>query len=164
MAIFTAFGLDSKTESLVGKNVHNHFNILTMWGDLNHLFDMLIIWLEEVDGEENTYKIVSSNEKLLSLMGPLPERVTFRVDPDLVRACNERNTAVPTLPSRSLLAVRAACSRVAHLSGAVEQVQQILHDLEDTSVMAEDGGSAHLLEFRLVQSLRTVDIEANQPL
>lgn len=81
------------------------------------------------------------------------EHVTFRVDPDVAAACIAKNIDPPSLPSPSLLAIRAACSRVAHMSGAAEHVDQILRDLEDTPVMAEDGGSAHLLESRLLQLL-----------
>lgn len=90
---------------------------------------------------------------------PPPARVTFRVDPDVVAACAANNTELPALPSPSLLAIRAACSRVAHMSGAAEQIDQILRDLEDTPVLAEDGGSAHLLVSRLLQSSRTVDVK-----
>jgi hypothetical protein len=85
------------------------------------------------------------------------ERVTFRVDPDVAAACIARNSDPPSLPSPSLLAIRAACSRVAHMSGAAEHVDQVLRDLEDTPVMAQDGGSAHLLETRLLQLLHPVD-------
>ncbi|KAJ7083336.1 hypothetical protein B0H15DRAFT_889211 [Mycena belliarum] len=161
MAILRVFGLDGTAESLAGGNVHEHFNILTMRSDLHHLFDHLEFWLEEVIGEENTYKVVSSTKNKVFKMGlPLPTRVTFRVDPDMVTACTASETDLPALPSPSLLAIRAACSRVAHMSGAAEQVEQILRDLEDTPVMAEDGGSAHLLKSRLLQSSRTVNIKA----
>ncbi|KAJ7125914.1 hypothetical protein C8R44DRAFT_668229 [Mycena epipterygia] len=160
MAILRVFGLNDKAESLVGGNVHKHFNILTMRSDLHHLFDHLEFWLEEVIGEENAYKIVSIKNKVFKMGLPLPACVTFRVDPDMVAACTASKTDLPALPSPSLLAIRAACSRVAHMSGAAEQVNQILRDLEDTPVMAEDGGSAHLLESRLLQSSRTVHIKA----
>ncbi|KAJ7166287.1 hypothetical protein C8R43DRAFT_1162659 [Mycena crocata] len=160
MAILRVFGLDSKAESLVGGNVHKHFNILTMRSDLHHLFDHLDFWLEEVIGEENTYTIVSIKNKVFKVGLPPPTRVTFRVDPYVVTTCTASKTNLPALPSPSLLAIRAACSRVAHMSGAAEQVDQILRDLEDTPVMVEDGGSAHLLESRLLQSLRAIDIKA----
>jgi hypothetical protein len=51
MAILRVFGLDGKDESLVGANVHKHFNILTMRSDLHYVFDHLEFWLEEVIGE-----------------------------------------------------------------------------------------------------------------
>ncbi|KAJ7019353.1 hypothetical protein C8F04DRAFT_1147936 [Mycena alexandri] len=160
MAILRMFGLNDKLESLVGSNVHDYFNILTMRMDLHHLFDELEFWLEEVIGQENTYDIVSVENRVFRQISPPPARVTFRVDPDVVAACTAKGTKPPKLPSPALLAVRAACSRVAHMSGAAEQYDQILRDLEDTPVMAEDGGSADLLQSRLLQSSRTVHIKA----
>ena len=46
------------------------------------------------------------------------------------------------------------------MSGAAEHVDQIVRDLEDTPVMAEDGSSAHLLELRLLQLSHPVDTKA----
>lgn len=77
--------------------------------------------------------------------------MTFTVDPDVVADCKAKGKAVPALPSPSLLAIRAACSRVAHMSGAAEQADQILRDFEDISVMAEDGATAELITSRLLQ-------------
>ncbi|KAJ7230387.1 hypothetical protein GGX14DRAFT_583037 [Mycena pura] len=71
---------------------------------------------------------------------------------DVEASYKKAGQPVPELPSRSLLAIRAACSRVAHMSGAAEQIDQILHDLEETSVMAEDGSTADLLTSRLMQA------------
>jgi hypothetical protein len=38
---------------------------------------------------------------------------------------------------------------VAHLSGAGEYINNILRDMETTRVLAKDGSSADLLNFRL---------------
>ncbi|EDR00730.1 uncharacterized protein LACBIDRAFT_313190 [Laccaria bicolor S238N-H82] len=157
LAILEVFGLNSKVENLVGRNVHEYFNILTMRYDLHKLFDRLDIWLEEVIGEENTYEIVAVKDRLFKKMIGHIERVTFRVDPDVVAACRAKNIDPPSLPSPSLLAIRAVCSRVAHISGAADHFDQILRDLEDTPVMAENGGSAHLLASRLMQLSHPVD-------
>ncbi|KAJ7195047.1 hypothetical protein GGX14DRAFT_537304 [Mycena pura] len=143
MAILRVFGLDAKAESLVGNNVHKHFNILTMRSDLHYVFDHLKFCLEVI-GEENTYNIVSP-QNIVFQMGLPPPRAS--------PACTANNTELPALPSPSLLAIRAACSRS-------EQIDQILRDLGDTPVMAEDGGSAHLLASRLLQASRTtVDVK-----
>jgi hypothetical protein len=77
--------------------------------------------------------------------------VTFKVDPEVEAACRVKNKPIPALPSPSLLAIRAAFSRVAHMAGAAEQVDQILRDLEETPVMAEDGSTMDLLTSRLLQ-------------
>ncbi|EDR00729.1 uncharacterized protein LACBIDRAFT_295751 [Laccaria bicolor S238N-H82] len=163
MAILEVFGLKDKAESLVGGNVHKYFNILTMRAEIHSLFDQLQFWLEEVIGEENTYKIVAIDNQLFWALAGLQQKlecVTFRIDPDVVTACKAKNINPPSLPSPALLAIRAACSRVAHMSGAAEHIDQIIRDLEDTPVMAEDGGSAHLLESRLLQLSHLVHTKA----
>ena len=46
------------------------------------------------------------------------------------------------------------------MSGAAEHFDQLLRDLADTPVMAEDGGNSHLLESRLLQLSHPVDTKA----
>ena len=48
-------------------------------------------------------------------------------------------------PSPQLLALHAVCARVAHMSGAAEFLDRLELDAEETSVLAFDGSSAHLL-------------------
>ncbi|KAJ7832318.1 hypothetical protein B0H14DRAFT_2803173 [Mycena olivaceomarginata] len=152
MAILEVFGLDNKKESLVGNNVHLPFNTLSMEANLHQLFDRLVFWLEEVIGQPHTYDIRTVDPKIFRTRGGIPsERVTFQVDPAVVARCLANGKEPPTLPSPALLAIRAACSRVAHMSGAAEQIDQILRDLEEMPVMAWDGGSAELLASRLSQ-------------
>jgi hypothetical protein len=43
------------------------------------------------------------------------------------------------LPDPALIAIRAACARVANLSAAAQQADRILRDLEDIAVLADDG-------------------------
>ncbi|KAJ7054442.1 hypothetical protein C8F01DRAFT_1221382 [Mycena amicta] len=152
MAILETFGVVGKVENLVGGNVNKHFNILSMSETLHRLFNRIEFWFEELD----TYNICAADPDFFTVLGSPPKRVTFKVDPALVKDCTDNGKPVPALPSPSLLAIRAACSRVAHMAGAVEQADQILRDIEDTSVMAEDGTTAELFTLRLQQSLSTV--------
>ncbi|KAJ6612984.1 hypothetical protein B0H10DRAFT_2165419 [Mycena sp. CBHHK59/15] len=160
IAILEIFGLTDTAENLVGGNVNKHFNVLTMAENLHRLFDRMEFWFEAVIGESNTYKICAADPDFFNVLGSPPQRVTFTVDPDVVAACEANGRPVPALPSPSLLAIRAACSRVAHMAGAAEQADQILRDLEDTSVMAEDGTTAELFTSRLLQSLPTLRVGA----
>ena len=48
------------------------------------------------------------------------------------------------MPSRDLIGLRAAGARIAHMSGAEEQIDQIYRDEEDTTVMACDGSTGDL--------------------
>ncbi|KAL0959456.1 hypothetical protein HGRIS_011170 [Hohenbuehelia grisea] len=47
------------------------------------------------------------------------------------------------------LPVPAACARVAHMSGAAEQIDSISRDMETMGVLAEDGSNFHILEHAL---------------
>ena len=79
----------------------------------------------------NIYDIEGSRGVILSMGGQTPA------------FCKEKGTALPELPSRDLVGFRAAssCARVAHMSGAAEQIDQIYRDEEDTTVMAYDGST-----------------------
>ena len=54
------------------------------------------------------------------------------------------------LPSPELLALHAACAKVAHLSGAGEYVDRILEDMEQIDVLAYDGTSSDILRHALI--------------
>ncbi|KAJ7277262.1 hypothetical protein C8J57DRAFT_1581590 [Mycena rebaudengoi] len=174
MVILTMFGLSDTAEKFVGGNVNQHFNALTMAENLHRLFGRMEFWFEAVIGEARNFSLIVSNFFLKNMyfrpthtifvpptpdffdvLGSPPQRVTFTVDPDVVAACEANDRLVPAFPSPPLLAIRAACSRVAHMAGAVEQADQVLRDLEDMSIMAEDGTTAELFTLRLLQSLPT---------
>jgi hypothetical protein len=50
-------------------------------------------------------------------------------------------------PNPKLLALHAACARVAHMSGATEFFDKIHRDAEEMEVLASDGSSAPLLDI-----------------
>lgn len=78
----------------------------------------------------------------------VPSRVRFSVDPSVAAAAKAKDKELK-LPDPALIAVRATCARVANLSGAAGQADQSLRDLEDTTVLADDGSMADLLTSRL---------------
>ena len=53
------------------------------------------------------------------------------------------------LPNPKYLRLRAACCRVAHLSGAAERLDDADRDMDEAQVIAKDGSSAELLETAL---------------
>lgn len=78
-------------------------------------------------------------------------RVVFQVDPAIVARCQAKGIPAPALPNPALIALRAACARVAHISGAVKLFDQIFRDREETRYMADDGSTADLLTSLLLQ-------------
>ena len=59
------------------------------------------------------------------------------------------------LPNPRYLEIHAACCRVAHMSGAAEYFDRMIRDVEETRVLAEDGGSAEVL-FHVLSNLQVV--------
>lgn len=53
------------------------------------------------------------------------------------------------VPSREYLALHAACTKVAHFSGAGEYADSVSSEMEDTSVLSSDGSSAAILEHAI---------------
>ena len=95
-------------------------------------------------------KMAENERRVLRALSPRPATcVTFKVDPDCAAFCKENDSELPELPSRDLLALRAACARVANMSGAAEQIDQIYRDEEDTTVMAYDGSTGYILSSLL---------------
>ena len=55
----------------------------------------------------------------------------------------------PSETDSRLLALHAACARVAHMSGAAKAFDELERDVEDTEVLAFDGSSSRLLDHLL---------------
>ena len=63
----------------------------------------------------------------------------------MIRECEAKGDPIPALPNPDLIALHAACARVAHMSGAAEYLDRLERDAEEMTVLASDGSSAHLL-------------------
>ncbi|KZT19818.1 hypothetical protein NEOLEDRAFT_1172850 [Neolentinus lepideus HHB14362 ss-1] len=146
------FGLNEVVQSLLGGQVNNLGNVLTMSDALHRKFDEYEFWLEEVDGQLNTYDLRARHEKFFRLADNPRRRVKFEVDQGVLALCAEKGLLPPPLPNRNLIAIRSACARVAHVSGAAELVVQLLRDRGETSVMASDGSTAPLLTSLLLHA------------
>lgn len=99
--------------------------------------------------QEHTYEVCCpiADERDL-LVGPLPSHITLRVEASAEAKAAEENLVLG-LPDPHLMAVRAICARVANLSGATRQMERILADIEDSTVLADNGSMATLLATRL---------------
>ncbi|KAI6123723.1 hypothetical protein EDD17DRAFT_1484153, partial [Pisolithus thermaeus] len=58
------------------------------------------------------------------------------------------------------LAIHAACAKVTHFPGAGEYIRKILRCMEDTRVLAEDGGSAELLLMAMLSWRHRLSIQS----
>ncbi|KAJ7190506.1 hypothetical protein GGX14DRAFT_382091 [Mycena pura] len=143
MAILKMFDFDFR--SLLGSGANTLHNVITMDTELHNAWDDLAFWFEEVDGQPNTYNVVPAKPSFWTMVQRPRRSVTFTIDPDFAAKCAAEGVT-PELPSRALLAIRAAVSRIAHMSGTAEQYEIILQYRETSTVMAYDGGSAELLQ------------------
>ena len=74
----------------------------------------------------------------------------FSVDPQAII-----DSDVPlNLPDPELMAMRAACARVAAMSGAADQLHLLMQDRDDTEMLTDT--TVHLLD----SLLRTLPVEA----
>jgi len=148
-AMLKMFGLEQLVESLNGKGMHSLGNIITMDMGLHRCFDRLQLWLEPqttaTTTTVNTYTVCVKLDEIFRLVAKPQEQVTFSVPDDVIRECEARGKPIPALPDPTLIALHAACARVAHMSGAAEYLDMLERDAEDTTVLASDGSSAYLL-------------------
>ena len=71
------------------------------------------------------------------------------------------NPATLPVPSPELLALHAACAKVAHLSGAGEYIDKIDRDIEDLGVLSYDGASSNILNHAFLGSIsRPINVGA----
>ncbi|KAK6987855.1 hypothetical protein R3P38DRAFT_3099115 [Favolaschia claudopus] len=159
MGILKMFGLTEVVKRLTSfasadvasaSGVHDLSNILSLSTELHSAFDELKLAFEPVSGKQNTYDIIFAYpQAALGLFG-LKNRITLTnfADPSKFKEPAGGLLELP-LPSSELLALHAVCARVAHMSGAAQALDDLDRDLEDTQVLAKDGGSANLLHMML---------------
>jgi hypothetical protein len=101
---------------------------------------------------------------IFKLLAKPQEQVTFSVPDDVIHECVAEGNQIPELPDRDLIALHAACARVAYLSGAAEYFDMLERDAEETAVLASDGSSAYLLHGLLSLVPTCVGEQLHQPL
>ncbi|KAK0207730.1 hypothetical protein IW262DRAFT_1469067 [Armillaria fumosa] len=129
-------------EELNQNDIHRPENTFTIANGLHATFNRLSFSLCPVDDDNNTHEIHTHPPNRNARYG-LPDRVTLT---------DATNGKIP-LPNHCYFRLHHACVTIAHLSGAGEVVEQLFRDMEDLKVLAEDGGSNHLLSLALSSCL-----------
>ncbi|KAG9309699.1 hypothetical protein JVU11DRAFT_10375 [Chiua virens] len=144
LAVMQRFGYD--VEKVNGAKVHSLYNVMTMQKDVHDWFDRLEMWFESTE-VVNRYRIRTL----------WPEFKTPRAEVMFTSP----NSVIYPVPSPQLLALHAACAKVAHLSGAGEYIDKFDCDTDNLSVLATDGSSWAILTHALWKSTTSpVGIEA----
>ncbi|KAJ7744357.1 hypothetical protein B0H16DRAFT_1889651 [Mycena metata] len=137
LVILKMFGLPTLVEKLLGKRVNNLLNVMTMSGALHKAFDQFLFWLEAVPNEPHTYTVVARFPDTFFMMSPEPpKKVKFIIDPE-AHAYFKRLGLTLELPDPELIAIRAACARVAAMSGAADHFRLLMEDRDDTETLTE---------------------------
>ncbi|KAK0479330.1 hypothetical protein IW261DRAFT_1480294 [Armillaria novae-zelandiae] len=130
-------------EELNQNDIHRPENTFTIADGLHAAFDRLSFSLcpiDESEDDNNTYEIHTHP----------PNR-----NASDAHGCNQRKNP---LPDHRYFQLHHACVTIAHLSGAGEVVEQLFRDMEDVKVLAEDGGSNHLLSLVLSSRLQALSV------
>ena len=106
---------------------------------LHRYFTALQVALEPIPDVLNTYKVLTWG-KVAPRLG-LPKTVKLFTQTD-----------VP-LPNPSYLALHAAVCKLVWASARAEELTAVLDDLEEVTLLAEDGSSANLINIAIYRSL-----------
>ncbi len=105
------------------------------------------------NGDIDFKRVVSPNLRIFRI-SKLPDVVVFENHSKILGPPinNSPQKAIGSIkyeidsPSDRFLTIRAAISRIAHMSGAGRAADKFIDDMKDTSVLAEDGTDAKFLE------------------
>ena len=109
--------------------------------------------------QEHIYNVVARHPETFFRQVPKPpRRVKFSIDPQALRDCADKD--IPShllkLPDQQLMAMRAACARVAAMSGAADQLRLIMEDRDDAQTLADSNTTIYLVD----SILRTLPVGA----
>ncbi|TBU33647.1 hypothetical protein BD311DRAFT_711563 [Dichomitus squalens] len=128
---------------LMHNGINSLDNVITLSATLHRYFTELQVALEPVPDAANTYKVLTWG-KVAPRLG-LPKTVKLFTSTDA------------PLPNPTYLALHAAICRLVWASARAEELTDVLTDLEDITLLAEDGSSANLINIAIYRSLTVAD-------
>ena len=112
---------------------------------LHRYFTELQVALEPVPDAPNTYNVLT--------FGKVAPRLGL---PKTIKLFTSSATDAP-LPNPAYLALHAAICRLVWASARAEELTDVLADLEDVTLLAEDGSSANLINIAIYRSLAAAE-------
>ncbi|PIL35860.1 hypothetical protein GSI_01520 [Ganoderma sinense ZZ0214-1] len=125
--------------SLMYAGINSLDNVITLSATLHRYFTAFQIALEPLPDVPNAYKVLTWG-KVAPRLG-LPKTVKLSSPTD-----------VP-LPNPAYLALHAAICKLVWASARAEELTAVLDDLEEVTLLAEDGSSANLINIAIYRSL-----------
>ena len=113
---------------------------------LHRYFTELQVALEPVSDATNTYNVLT--------FGKVAPRLGL---PKTVKLFTSSAATDAPLPNPAYLALHAAVCRLVWASARAEELTDVLADLEDVTLLAEDGSSANLINIAIYRSLAAAE-------
>ena len=163
------FGYGNIREELQGAASYSLRNVLTLRHDLHVEFHDLSFWFEAIPGkvrppytptvlrvlitdcceQEHTY--TTHLHPPVRRYHGLSDTVRFAVHTLDLPGFPRPDAAHLPLPDPRYLEIHATWCKVAHMSGATECEETLAREVEEGTVLAEDGGSAGVLAYALAR-------------
>ncbi|KAI1795684.1 hypothetical protein LXA43DRAFT_1167307 [Ganoderma leucocontextum] len=125
--------------NLMHAGINSLDNVITLSATLHRYFTALQVALEPIPDVPNTYKVLT--------WGKVAPRLGLSKTVKLFTP-----TDVP-LPNPAYLALHAAICKLVWASARAEELTAVLDDLEEVTLLAEDGSSANLINIAIYRSL-----------
>lgn len=163
LSVLKGFGYPVETVNGVG--VHSLVNIMTLASSVHDLFDRLQLWLEATVSILLSRNLFSNDLRFQEI----PHRYRIQSSRRTGAIIRRREFVTFTtsdphhypLPSPELLALHAACAKVANLSGAAEYLDKVDRDIEEAGVLKANGDSSDLLDIAIWRALGSrIDVGA----
>lgn len=130
------------------ESINNHRNGITMLDAVHtHFLEFEIAF--EATETLHTYRLVIHRPNIVAIS--LPSHVTFASQDGRYE-----------LPNPELLEIHASIARILHASGQSWEINKILRDLDDTSMLAKDG-STDIAALLTATSLSALSLSQNSP-
>ena len=113
---------------------------------LHRYFTELQVALEPVPDVPNSYTVLT--------FGKVAPRLGL---PKTVKLFTSSSATDAPLPNSAYLALHAAVCRLVWASARAEELTDVLADLEDVTLLAEDGSSANLINIAIYRSLAAAE-------
>ncbi|KAM5540234.1 hypothetical protein V8D89_006053 [Ganoderma adspersum] len=125
--------------NLMYAGINSLDNVITLSATLHRYFTALQVALEPIPDVPNTYRVLTWG-KVAPRLG-LPKTVKLFTQTDVL------------LPNPAYLALHAAVCKLVWASARAEELTAVLDDLEEVTLLAEDGSSANLINIAIYRSL-----------
>ncbi|TFY81523.1 hypothetical protein EWM64_g2485 [Hericium alpestre] len=151
-AILERFGGFAAHAVLGGDNLHSPKNAFTSSFEPHSEFDNLDLWLTPAKDAQG--QVIPDTYDVNHCYGlEYLRRLVYHVKPQIVFRSLPLGDQVIPAPDPDIIALHAACARIAHMSGAAEYLRELYRDVDNIAVMTEPNAA-----YELSRALKTLQV------